>query len=252
MEARPDLAGENTSNLLRLRPEYMDRYLRESPEDERVFFSELRSDPAFLRANKKWKDAHTLKIQEQRISVIEILRERGIEANPWAEATHRKHLKGFEFFPGFYPLRATSSYKFSPPGRPYIEGEVGYSYKAFLTFHEPHTALSPQDFYDFAVRLHDAGFKGDMKFLMLPGYAHIYWNNLILYGKTTEQAKIAERVGLEFFSGKLESYSRGVDGKAKFTDYQIKAWPRLVALLPSEESLPVEVRAYLDEPKSLQ
>ena len=117
---------------------------------------------------------------------------------------------GDQFYPGFYSLADFASYQVGPEKIKWSQ-DRGFTYKIFFTFKNPESDLTPDIYKAFSKKLADSDFEGDSKIPLIRGWIRFGWNNVILHAPSLASAQIAEKVGLEVFAKKLESYSRGVD-----------------------------------------
>ena len=108
-----------------------------------------------------------------------------------------------------YPINSFVGYKVGNSGR-FFDGD-GFCYKVFFEFRDATADLTPELYMQFASALSDAGFVGDSKIGMQPGYARFNYNNVIVHTGSPEMGKIAEGVGLKIFGSKLAHYARGLD-----------------------------------------
>jgi tetratricopeptide (TPR) repeat protein len=92
-----------------------------------------------------------------------------------------------------------------------IPDQDGICYKVFFEFQDPIRDLSPELYLQFSRELAKAGFIGDSKIGMRPGYARFFYNNVIVHATDPDDAKKAERVGFSVFGSRLAHYARGVD-----------------------------------------
>jgi hypothetical protein len=87
----------------------------------------------------------------------------------------------------------------------------GLCYKVFFEFRDASVDLTPDLYLQFSSALSDAGFVGDSKIGMKPGYSRFNYNNIIVHTSSPEMGKVAEQVGLNLFGSKLAHYGRGLD-----------------------------------------
>jgi tetratricopeptide (TPR) repeat protein len=92
-----------------------------------------------------------------------------------------------------------------------IMDQDGICYKVFFEFDDAVRDLTPELYLQFAKELAKAGFNGDSKIGMGPGYTKFYYNNIIVHAPDPETARIAEQVGLHLFGSRLVHYAHGVD-----------------------------------------
>lgn len=87
----------------------------------------------------------------------------------------------------------------------------GLCYKVFFEFRDASVDLTPDLYMQFSSALSDAGFVGDSKIGMKPGYSRFNYNNIIVHTSSPEMGKVAEQVGLNLFGSKLAHSGRGLD-----------------------------------------
>jgi hypothetical protein len=89
------------------------------------------------------------------------------------------------------------------------------AWKVFFEFRDDfRTTLTPARYFEFSNRLAAAGFRGDSKIFTNPAAPERFrfqYNNLIIHAHSPKDAKLAEKIGLEFFGAALEGRGRGVD-----------------------------------------
>jgi tetratricopeptide (TPR) repeat protein len=87
----------------------------------------------------------------------------------------------------------------------------GICYKVFFDFRDAQKDLTPELYLQFAQALAKAGFVGDSKVAMTPGWVRFNYNDIIVHAGTPANAQLAERVGLSMFKAPLAHHARGVD-----------------------------------------
>jgi hypothetical protein len=108
-----------------------------------------------------------------------------------------------------YPINSFVGYKVGSSPR-FFDSD-GLCYKVFFEFRDVSADLTPELYMQFSSALSDAGFVGDSKICMQPGYVRFNYNNIIVHTMSPEMGKIAEQVGLKLFGSKLAHYARGLD-----------------------------------------
>lgn len=259
IEARPELKGQPLANLVRLKPEILDRVLREGLSDATPIQSEMRRNQVFMTAAKKWVGGHTeFLLSEQSRIRSELSEKHGRLVDPWNyEAglevlrADRRLLSEYDFFPGYKNPKVTTSYYFGRAGPRSRNGAEDYSFKIFLTFKKLFESLSPVQGHAFAQYLAEKGCGGNFKFIMIPGYPQTSLNNIVLYANNFEMAKKVERAAHEFWAGALRSSTRGVDGTFQFDidngHTTGRIWPDLVSVMPGLHVFPEDVQKWLSE-----
>ncbi len=122
----------------------------------------------------------------------------------------------------------------------------GMCYKVFFDFNDPTRDLTPELYLQFTRALATAGFAGDSKIAMLPGFARLFYNDVIVHTGSPEQAKLAAKVGMEVFGSRVAHIARGVDvtqvvGGARDT----KDWHEFLSQAKDLSSLSVRAKAYV-------
>jgi tetratricopeptide (TPR) repeat protein len=87
----------------------------------------------------------------------------------------------------------------------------GICYKVFFDFTDPTRDLTPELYLQFVRALAKAGFVGDSKVAMTPGFVRFNYNDIIVHAGSPANARLAERVGLNILKGRLAHRARGVD-----------------------------------------
>lgn len=170
---------------------------------------------------------------ERRIGVTQI------DQSPWNHFSDQnlKKLNSIAFYPGFYDPNEFVSFQIGPAQMPWWK-DRGYNFKVFFEFKDPQSSLTPEIYRAFARRLSREGFQGDFKIPVISGWIRFNWNNVVVHATSLESARIAEKVGLQTFEGRLSSYSRGIDFRQP-EDFKVYDWPSFLclkdpALLPAD------------------
>jgi hypothetical protein len=87
----------------------------------------------------------------------------------------------------------------------------GICYKVFFDFVDAPRDLTPALYLEFVHALADAGFVGDSKVPMVAGWVRFNYNDIIVHAGSPDNARIAERVGLNLFNSRLAHHGRGLD-----------------------------------------
>ncbi len=173
-------SGEVVTNILRLKPKYRADILSKRMTLETIPYSKEER-----AADEKW--IHAQQQQEKNF----------------------KPAEGAQISVAGYDIDKYVGYKCGI-------GEImkncdGFCYKVFFDFKDATRDLSPQLYMQFVERLDKARFLGDSKVSMSPGSMRFFYNNVIVHTATPENAKLAEKIGLELFGSRLECYATGVD-----------------------------------------
>jgi hypothetical protein len=149
--------------------------------------------------------------------------------SPWVFHSDKNldRLSGYQFYPGFYSLDKFASYQVGSSHMLWGK-DRGFTFKVFFEFKNPQIDLTRNLYKEFSKKLSEAGFEGDSKIPVLPGWIRFTWNNVIVHAPSAAAAKIAEKIGLDFFGDRLASYSRGVDVRDVLNPAEITDWPHFL------------------------
>jgi hypothetical protein len=81
----------------------------------------------------------------------------------------------------------------------------------YFCFHDAQTGFTPDHFRGYMQALAAAGFHGDAKIPVLPGQVRFQYNNLIVHAHSEVDARLAEKIGLDYFGASLSCTGRGLD-----------------------------------------
>lgn len=165
--------------------------------------------PAEKKIDQEWAELMKGSTKEERSKVEAHLGIKRPSDSPWSSYTDKSlgRLIELKFYPGFYFIDNFASYQVGSPKISWGK-DRGYTFKVFFEFKNPQKDLTPNRYREFSRKLSEAGFEGDSKIPVLPGWIRFAWNNIIIHAPTIGYAKIAEKVGLDFFSGELLLLSR--------------------------------------------
>jgi hypothetical protein len=235
---------ERCAMNLRIRPSLRSVVLKEGHN-----FDWLVSDRNYLKSQRTVDQEWVLKQQNsmmnERTRIETRLHILASGQSPWVsyQDTNLDRLNGYKFYPGFYPLAAFVSYQVGRPRMPWGK-DRGFTFKVFFEFKNPQTDLTATLYREYSRKLSEAGFEGDSKIPVLPGWIRFTWNNIIVHATTLASAKTAESIGLNFFGKRLASYSRGVDVQSGLNSKEIIDWPHYLC---SEDpsTLPADVSDFV-------
>jgi hypothetical protein len=87
----------------------------------------------------------------------------------------------------------------------------GMCYKVFFDFRDATRDLTPELYLQFVHALAKAGFVGDSKVAMTPGFVRFNYNDIIVHAGSPANARLAEQIGLSVLKPGLAHHGRGVD-----------------------------------------
>jgi hypothetical protein len=87
----------------------------------------------------------------------------------------------------------------------------GYDWKLLFEIADYANALASDAYQRFSQALGSAGYTGDTKISMKPGWARFQYNTLIVHAHSRADAAIAEQVAASTFGAALVGYARGTD-----------------------------------------
>jgi hypothetical protein len=135
-----------------------------------------------------------------------------------------------------YPLCAYAGYSEGPLG-------PGFDWKLLFELNDYRNTLSPERFQEFSRQLAMAGYQGDAKTPLFPGWARFQYNTLIVHARTRADAAVAEQVAFRFFGAEILGYGRGTDvsrpsGGVDWHDFLCQSGADL-------SSLPADLQAFI-------
>ena len=210
--ARPDL-----HNGLMLKPEYRSQYLagHAVPEIKNEHYSSDKQD-----TDERWISAHQAALKSFRADA-------GL---PLAVAN--------------YPIEAFVGYKAGQQVR--FFDQDGFCYKVFFDFTDAARDLTPELYLQFSRALAAAGFVGDSKIAMTPGFVRFNYNDVIVHTGSPEQAKLATRVGMQVFGSRVAHIARGVDVKQMNTAVRdVQDWHEFLSTHTDLSALSAQAKAYV-------
>jgi hypothetical protein len=87
--------------------------------------------------------------------------------------------------------------------------------KAYLGFDNPFTSLTPERMQQFLRVLKEKGYNGDVKTAQDLGEATHMSDQIVMHGRTIQDAELGMKIGQEFFKGDLNFFERGYDSASQ-------------------------------------